>query len=58
MLAPEMERNIKRWNLSQSTYEKSVNELRNWIAKREGYIKSQTKSFFNLTTEQVNKIFG
>ncbi len=57
-LEPELERNFKRWNLSRSDFEYQLGRLKEYISKREKYMISQTKSFFNLTDEEVEYYFG
>ena len=57
-IEPELERNFNRWNLSRSDFEFQLERLKTYIEKRENYMIDQTKSFFNLTDEEVNKYFG
>ncbi|HOP66068.1 MAG TPA: CotH kinase family protein, partial [Bacilli bacterium] len=57
-LEPELERNFERWNLSEDDFEYQLGRLKTYIAKREAYMISQTKSFFNLTDEEVEYYFG
>lgn len=57
-LEPELERNFTRWNLSRSDFLYQLGRLKTYIDKREGYMISQTKSFFNLTNEEMKYYFG
>lgn len=54
----EMPRNAERWDLSMDNWEDNVNRLRNYIKKRTPIMLNQTKSFFGLTNEEMNKYFG
>lgn len=56
--APEMARNQKRWGLSYSHWTKSVEELRTYARKRDSYLRSQTKSFFGLSSAELKAVFG
>lgn len=57
-LEPELERNFTRWNLSRSDFEYQLGRLKTYIEKREDNMINQTKSFFNLTNEEVKYYFG
>lgn len=57
-LKPEMERNQKRWGMTMQDWEDSVDVIRTYIEKREGYLLNQTKNFFSLSNEEMNKYFG
>lgn len=58
VLKPEMERNQKRWNMTMKDWEDSIEVVRNYIKKREGYLLRQTKNFFHLSQDDMNKYFG
>lgn len=57
-IKPEMERNQKRWNQTMQTWEKSVNDLKSYVSIRKKSLLNQTKSYFNLTDEEMEKYFG
>lgn len=57
-LDPEINRDFARWGKTRSNWNKELAELKNYISKREAYMKSQTKSFFNLSDSQMKKYFG
>ena len=54
----EMERNQKRWNLTMNDWINSVEELRNYARRRNKYMLSYAKSFFNLNDSEYRKYFG
>ena len=56
LLEPEMPRNIKRWGSSMATWEKEVEKMRDFARRRNSYLLNQTKSFFNLSNEEM-KVF-
>ncbi len=56
--APEIERDRKRWNLSMDSYEEALAKLRSFIEKRTAYYLRDTKSYFNLTNEEMKGLFG
>lgn len=57
-LEPEMERNQKRWGMTYKDWTDSVDVIREFVKKREGYLLKQTKSFFNLSSADMDKYFG
>ena len=58
IIEPEMERNQKRWNQTMSDWNKSVDELKSFVARRKTSLLNQTKSYFGLTEEEMKKHFG
>lgn len=57
-LKPEMGRNQKRWGMTLKDWNDSVDVIRDFVKKREGYLLKQTKSFFKLSNADMNKYFG
>lgn len=57
-LLPEMERDRKRWGTSLSEWKENIDDLKEYIEKRESYLLSQTKSQFGLTDAQMKEYFG
>lgn len=57
-LYPEMERNQKRWGMTMKDWTSSVDVIRDYVKKREGYLLDQTKNFFQLSNSEMNKYFG
>lgn len=57
-IKPEMERNQNRWGQTMSTWEKSIDELKSFVSRRKKSLLNQTKSYFNLTNEEMEKYFG
>jgi hypothetical protein len=57
-LLPEMTRNQERWGLTLSKWQYEVNQLKDYIRKRKGYLLAQTKSFFNLSDSEYKNYFG
>ncbi len=57
-LEPEMERNQKRWGMTLKDWNDSVDVIRDFVKKREGYLLKQTKSFFKLSSADMDKYFG
>lgn len=57
-LKPEMERNQLRWGMTMKDWEDSVDVIREYISKRKGYLLKQTKEFFSLSNDEMNKYFG
>lgn len=57
-LYPEMERNQIRWGMTLKDWTDSVEVIRDYVRKREGYLLKQTKSFFYLSDAEMNKYFG
>ncbi|MFA7688629.1 MAG: lamin tail domain-containing protein [Bacilli bacterium] len=57
-LLPEMSRNQERWGLTLKGWQYEITELKNYIKKRKGYLLSQTKSFFDLSSSEYKKYFG
>lgn len=56
LLEPEMQRNINRWGSSMSEWERQVERIRDFARKRDDYLLSQTKSYFNLSSAEM-KVF-
>ncbi len=55
----EIKRNLERWdNISYSRYKTNINYVKNFAKKRNSYMKSQAKSFFNLSNAEYKKYFG
>ena len=55
----EIKRNLDRWdNISYSQYKTNVNYVKNFAKKRNSYMKSQAKSYFNLSNAEYKKYFG
>ncbi len=57
-LEPELERNHQRWGYSLENYKTSTADLKSYIEKREKHILRTTKSYFGLTTAQMEEYFG
>lgn len=57
LIEPEMERNQKRWNSSYSTWQKECDMLKNYIKNRRKNLKSNVKSYFGLSDEEMKKYF-
>lgn len=57
-LKPEMERNQKRWGMTMKDWEDSLDVVREYIEKRKAYLLKQTKEFFSLSNDEMNKYFG
>lgn len=56
-LSPEMERNAKKWGFTMQSWEKEVENMRNFARKRKGYLLSQTKSFFKLSDTEMSVFY-
>jgi len=54
----EIKRNMERWNKSYSEWEKNVEFVRDYARKRNEYMISGAKSYFNLSNSEVKKYFG
>lgn len=55
----EIKRNLKRWNVtSYDEWKKNVEYMKDFARKRNKYMVSQAKSYFNLSSSEVNKYFG
>ena len=55
----EIKRNLERWdNISYSKYKTNINYVKNFAKKRNSYMKSQAKSYFNLSNADYKKYFG
>lgn len=57
-LAPEMERDVKRWGSSIEEWNENIDKLKEYIDKREDYLLSQTKTQFGLSNAQMKEYFG
>ena len=57
-LAPEMERDMKRWGSSIEEWNENIDNLKEYINKREDYLLSQTKTQFGLSSTQMKEYFG
>ena len=58
ILAPEMERDMKRWGSSIEEWNENIDKLKEYIDKREDYLLSQTKAQFGLSNAQMKEYFG
>lgn len=58
LVLPEMPRNQKRWDLKMDDWEKEIENLRTFAKNRRSYLISQTKTFFNLSNEEMKVYFG
>ena len=56
-LEPEMDRDLARWGRTRSEWNYELGRLKTYIEKRESYMKSQTKSFFNLSNSEYKELF-
>ena len=55
----EIKRNLDRWdNISYSEYKSNINYVKNFAKKRNDYMKSQARSYFNLSNAEYKKYFG
>ncbi len=55
----EIKRNLERWdNISYSRYKTNINYVKNFAKKRNSYMKSQARSYFNLSNAEYKKYFG
>ena len=55
----EMKRNLERWgNMSYSTWEKHIDDLRAFARKRNKAVIQDAKQYFGLTDSEVKKYFG
>ena len=55
----EMKRNLERWgNMSYSTWEKHIADLRSFARKRNKAVIQDAKQYFGLTDAEVKKYFG
>ena len=57
-IKPEMKRDRARWGHSYAYWEDAVSGLRNYIKKRDSYIKKHAKSYFGLSNAEYEKYFG
>lgn len=58
IIEPEMPRNQERWDQSMQTWYNSVNELKDFVAKRRKSLLSQTKAYFGLSSDEMQRYFG
>ena len=56
-LEPEMDRDLARWGRTRKDWNYELGRLKTYIEKRESYMKSQTKSFFNLSNSEYKELF-
>ncbi len=55
----EIERNQNRWNnFSYSRFEQNVKKVKQFAVDRNAYIIKEAKSYFGLSSAEVNKYFG
>ena len=54
----EFKRNAERWNNSYNRWELSIEKMKLFAKKRNKYMVSQAKSYFNLSNSDVKKYFG
>ena len=57
MLKPEMSRNQKRWGQSMQTWYDECEYLKKYIKKRRAYMLSSIKSYFGLSSKEMEKYF-
>ena len=55
LLKDDIERECKRWGPSLSDWERIVQRLRNFAAKRTGYMLDHIQDHFDLTTQQMRE---
>lgn len=53
MIEPDMEKECERWGTSYSSWQNSVEIMRVFAKKRNGYLLEQIQSWFSLTDEQM-----
>ena len=58
LLLPEMPRNQERWGQTMNEWNEAVEELKNYVKNRRGYLLSQTKNYFGLSDEEMKVYFG
>ncbi len=58
IIEPEMERNQKRWGQTISDWNSSIAELKNFVKYRKNILLNQTKSYFNLSSSEMQEYFG
>lgn len=56
LLKPEIAADSKKWGYTMSSWETEVENLRNFVRRRKSYLLNQTRSFFNLSSEEM-KVF-
>lgn len=55
----EIKRNLSRWKVcSYNDWQNNINYVKNFAKKRNSYMVSQAKSYFNLSNSEVKKYFG
>ncbi len=55
----EIRRNLERWGVtSYSSWQSNIEYLKSYAKKRNSYMISQAKSYFNLSNSDVEKYFG
>lgn len=57
-IGPEVKRDRSRWNESYSYWQGAVKDLKNYVNKRDSYIKKHAKSYFKLSNAEYKKYFG
>lgn len=57
MLEPEMPRNQKRWGQTMQTWYDECEYLEKYINKRRSYMLSSIKSYFGLSSKEMDKYF-
>lgn len=57
LLKDEIKKDSERWNYSYSNWEKNVESKRTWLKNRKSKAISNVKSFFKLSSEEVNEYF-
>ncbi len=55
---PEVERHYKRYGFSPSMFETEIKYLKNYAKNRKKYMISQAKSFFKMSSAEVERYFG
>ena len=58
IIASEIPANSARWNIASKTWNKSIDEIKAFVAVRRDEIVKQTKSRFGLSESDVKKYFG
>ncbi len=58
LIEPEMKRNQERWKMTYQEWQDSCKELEKYIKQRRSYLINQTKSYFHLTSKEVEEYFG
>ena len=57
-LEPEMNRNLSRWGRTRSSWNYELGRLKDYLKKRNAYMRSQTKSYFGLSNAEYKELFN